>query len=217
MAEIVTTQFLVLRKTPYSETSLVLAGLSPDVGQVHFLVRGARRLGRRQFPVADLFRILNVQYRCGRGELHSWQSAEVATDFSGVARDARAFAVAGWLARFALGNVTGEVPHPRFFAALQVALGRLVQAAASAPADAATAVAALTAPVMVGAGMVFLDEHGLLPDYVDQPRLARQREWLLAMGAGAAEPRPLPPEDWDRLRDWVFHMLRFSDCRVPNL
>ena len=41
------TEFLILRKTPFSDSSLVVAGISPEHGQIHFMVRGARKLGKR--------------------------------------------------------------------------------------------------------------------------------------------------------------------------
>ncbi len=201
-----TTRFLVLRKTPYSESSLVLAGISPDAGQIHFLVRGARKLGRRHFPEADLFQILEVRYRRGSGTLCTWQGAEPEASFRGVAAVPACFAGACRLAAFALANVQEGLPAPRFFAAMAAALGRLADPGAGA--------AQAVSSSFVGAAMVFLDEHGLLPDHPDNERLERQRNWLLQ---AAEKPGPLPelPEtDWRNLEKWMTALLLHHECRM---
>jgi len=204
------TDFLVLRKTPYADTSLVVAGIAPEPGQLHFLVRGARRVGRRQFPVVDLFRVLQIQYREGRGELYTWQSADVVADFAGVAADVVAFQTAGWLARFALANVLPGVAQPRFFRALVVALDRLLKAAGQ-PGQAAARRHAITA----GACAVYLDESGLLaPDPAGLPPGPAAAE-LLRFGAGDVNLASLPPADWTSLHRWLLQNLQLHHCTVP--
>ena len=205
MDPLLTTRFLVLRKTPYAESSLVLAGISPDAGQLHFLVHGARRLGKKQFPVADLFALLSVQYRPGRGSLCRWHEVETERSFRGVAAAPARFAAACKLAHFALANVQEGLPHPRYFAALEVALARL----ANPQEEEKNTVAAAA----VGPALVFLDEHGLLPDCPDNERRRRQLAWLL-QAAGNAGPAPvLPPADWQKLENWTAELLRHHDCR----
>jgi hypothetical protein len=203
--ELKQSQFLVLRKTPYAEASLVVAGISPEFGQLHFIVRGTRRLGRRSFPLVDLFRVLSVQYRPGKGDLLAWSSAEQVADYAGVARDPEIFEAAGWLAKFALSNVPAQVEHTRFFQAMQVGLGRL-QAVVRRPEAAAVATA-----VRIGVSLVFLDESGQLPDYAHRPEQAGKLEFLLqmALGGAAIPERTLP--DWQRLEAWTLTQLRRAE------
>jgi recombinational DNA repair protein (RecF pathway) len=201
-----TTRFLVLRKTPYSESSLVVAGVSPDAGQIHFLVRGARKLGKRQFPAADLFQVLAVQYRHGRGSLCTWQAAEPEADYRAAAASPARFEAACRLAKFTLANVREGLAQPRHFAALQLALARL--------ADPAAAETDAVAAAFVGTALVFLDEHGLLPDYPDNERLERQRDWLLRAAETPGPAPVLPAADWRRLEAWLEALLRHHDCRV---
>lgn len=210
MGGIIETRFLVLRKTPYADTSLVVAGVAPGLGQLHFLVRGARRLGRRQFPVADLFRELLVQYRPGKGELFTWSSADLLTDFGALAREPALFAAGCTLARLALANVQAGLAQPRAYAALLVALRRLAAAVGAAAAAQAEAVQA----ALCGTGIVLLEEHGLLPDYAGRPELAAHRARLLAMGEAGAPPPPLDAAAWDRLREWLWRRLRGAEFRV---
>jgi len=210
-ASTIEAQFLVLRKTPYAETSLIVAGISPSHGQLHFLVRGGRRTGRRQFPLVDIFRLLRVQFRPGRGELYTWQAADAVAEFSGVASYPVAFRTAAWLAAFALGNVEANTPNPRFFRALCVALKRLSELAGP------EAVAPLAAAAVVGTALVFLDENGLLAHYTGDPQQEQRRELLLNMGHGDCQPPTLSLDDWHRLRTWAVALLHHSDSRVPPI
>lgn len=205
----VRTPFLILRKTPFSDTSMVVAGIAPEHGQLHFMVRGARRLGRREFPLVDLFRVLDVCYRPGRSDLLHWQQAELVSDFSGVARHPSTFAGACWLARFALENLLPGAAHPRFFAALTNALARLAHAGVSAAAP------SVADALIAGVGLVYLDEGGLLADYESDVQAARQCRILLDMAAGGPMPR-LTPENWAGLRAWMLVLLRETECAVPG-
>lgn len=203
---------LVLRKTSYAETSLIVAGLSPTHGQLHFLIRGGRRIGQRGSPVADLFRVLDVAYRPGRGDLHTLHSAELVTDFAGVAADLTTYNAAGWLGRFALANTLTDAETPRFYAAICAGLGRFVGVAGQPTSRTETLVCA----TIVGVVLVFLDEHGLLADApTDTPQQRRNLRALLTMGEGHAPPPDLPVAVWTRLAHWAERLLHHSDCRLP--
>jgi len=54
---------IVLRKTPFSESSLVIASLSAEHGRLDFLARGAMRVEKKRFPELDLFREVNVHFK----------------------------------------------------------------------------------------------------------------------------------------------------------
>ena len=209
---ILETSFLVLRRTPYAETSLIVAGLSPHHGQMHFVVRGARRTGARKFPIVDLFRLLSVHYRPGRSELIAWRSADLVRDFGAMARNHIVVSVAGWLARFVLANTHPAVAAPRLFQALTVAFGRL---AACTMSPSALPVEAACGAAVVGCGLVFLDEHGLLPSYSDEPVRARRVRDLLAGAEDEACPTSLGLEDWYPLQQWTIALLQYTDCLVP--
>ncbi len=207
--EQIITSFLVLRKTPYQESSLIVAGVSPE-GQVHFLVRGARKLSRKQFPVADLFRVLDVQYNVGRSDLHTWRIADVAEDYAEVARDPTTYQAAVWLARFALANFPHTVPQPSGFQAMVKALERLAKAAGTESAGSVAAVA------RIGVSLVFLAENGLLPHYPEDAQRESRRKLLLKMALGRHPVPKLKPEDYDRLEQWTHALLHHADCHVPG-
>ncbi len=208
------TEFLVLRKTVYSETSLVLAGLSADHGQLHFMARGARRWGRRDFPVADLFRVLAVTYRSGRGDLLSWHQAEVVEDLGGVAQGVATYAAATRLAKFTLANAPAGLPAPRFYRALRQALRWLDGAAAGQASFAPAATMAVAA--WSGATLAFLAEHGLLPTD-NTAAFATLAPAPAVTVLTAAETTGTPPvcdlAAWERLEAWLRGTLARADCR----
>jgi len=205
------TSLLVLRKSPYSESSLVVSGISPDFGRMSFMLRGARRIGRRQTGTVDLFRVMEVQFRQGPGELCSWRTADLTDDYAAVAGHPAVFRTATWLAAFALLNTPAMAPHPRFFHALKTALRRLAEAALHPP-PATWFLHAQT----VGACMVFLEEHGLLPDYAEQPARQVRRRLLLNAAEGCRETPMLTPQKWRQLAEWIEAMLLHGECRLPE-
>ena len=220
MADFLSTRLLILRKTPYSDTSLVVAGVSPEAGQLHFLVRGARRIGKRQFPLADLFRELAIQYRPGRGDLYSWHSAELVEDFSAVAQQPARFEAACRLARFALANLHAGIAQPRCYLALTVALRRLAAepaggpASVPGPAESTPAVPTAIETALVGMALVFLDEHGLLSTFPSALGGADAGAAWLAQAGGAAVTRPRSPEEGQRVRHWLRYALLDADFKA---
>lgn len=197
------TKFLILRKMNYSETSLIFAGLSPDFGQLHYLARGARRVSRRSFPVADVFRILSVKYRPGKSDLHHWQDIDIVNDFHDLAGNQQTYAAACRLARFTLTNTASETPAKRYYQSLVIALGRLQKMALNPPRDLEKMV---LGPVIC-AVIVYLDENGLLPDYRNKPRARERRDALLAAGEGHRQLPRVTPATWQKLDAWLQRTL----------
>jgi recombinational DNA repair protein (RecF pathway) len=203
---LVTTDYLVLRKTPYAETSLVVAGITPDHGQVHLILKGARRLGKRSFPALDLFRQVRVSYREGKGEMHSPSEVEPVEDFGNLARHVGLYRSAGQLARFVLSNVLPDVAHPAVFQALRVALARFAAAEAEP--------AGLADSAHVCLHLAYLHEGGWLSGQNDE-RTQRQCAQLLDMALGGS-PLALRPETWRELRNWTESLLRQAEFQIPE-
>lgn len=197
------TEFLILRKTNYSETSLIFAGLSPDYGQLHFLARGARRVGRRSFPVADVFRILSVKYHPGKSDLLHWQDIDVIKDFHDVAGNQKIYTAACRLAGFTLKNTASETPAKRYYQALGIALGRLQKMALTPPRD----LDKMALAPVICALIVYLDENGLLPDYRGKPGARNRRDALLAAGEGRSPLPRVTPATWQKLDAWLQRTL----------
>ena len=60
------TRYMILRKTPFRDTSLVVAGISADHGRLDFVLKGARAIGKKQFPTAGVFREFLLEFRPSR-------------------------------------------------------------------------------------------------------------------------------------------------------
>lgn len=206
-----TTHFIVLRKTPYGESSVVAAGLSEGEGRMAFLVRGARRLGRREYPVVDLFRCLRVRFRSGtRSSLHRWFGADGVDDFGALARHSRRYLCAAALARFLLRETAEGAPMPQTYTALHAGLRRLAEAAPNTHED------ILLPAVRVGILLTFLHENGELDVDSFRGKDEEQLQLLLRMAAGEERVPRLTPSTWCRLDKWTRRLLESADYRFDT-
>jgi recombinational DNA repair protein (RecF pathway) len=201
----VTCEALVLRKTPFSETSLILYTLTRTAGQQHFLLKGARRHGRRAFPEADLMRRVEIVYRPARqSTLHTAREVTCVVSYDRIAQRPAAFAAAGWLCRFALENTVGDAPAPELYAALELAFARLSEPAPLPP-----------RAIVLGVCFVALAEHGVLPELADQAHLQAELARMTRFALTATEPLPpYPAASWDDLHRWMRSYLPRAGLRL---
>ena len=54
--------FIPLAKTPFNDSDIIFRGLTPDYGKVSMLVRRAGQISRTSYPVADIFRELDIEF-----------------------------------------------------------------------------------------------------------------------------------------------------------
>lgn len=204
-AEIGSIDGLVLRKTPYSESSLVVAVLTPDEGQQHFMLKGERRPGKKRFPAADLFRHVRIGYRPSKRELHTAREIDCVTAYDAIAGTPLHYRTATWLCRLALRNTVAQVPAPDLFAALENAFCRLAGPQCN------------RAAIVLGVCFVLLDEAGLLPELPPAGAHARQLHGLVAF---AMRPEAPPPDyaaaNWDELGRWMKNFWRQVGLRLPT-
>lgn len=144
---------LVLRRHPYSESSLVVWVLTRQEGLVHLLARGAYRPRSRYFAVLDLFDELELEWRPARGggDLGQLVEGRLLQRRRGPTRDLRSFRAATTaLELAAIGSRPGQ-PEPRLFDLLSGALDALDRGEADPEA------------ILVEFELGFLREHGLAP------------------------------------------------------
>lgn len=204
------TDYLVLRKTAYGDTSMVVAGLTRDCGQAHFLVRGGRKVTRKATPVVDLFRVLAVVYVPGRSDLMNWRQADPVRDYGGLAGDLRLYQVACWLARFALANTCNDMECLELFSAMCTGLGHLRDAAHSQK-----AIPGLPEAVKCGVCLAYLSENGLLPSYRHGSAESGRLDLLLRSARGLIAPPDLGQSTWQELLEWATGLLLTADCKLP--
>jgi DNA repair protein RecO len=200
---------VVLRKHPYSESSLIVTVLSADAGQMRFMVRGALRLGRRHFPDLDLLRLVRVQYReSTRTELQTASGVETLRSFPGLTAATRRYQGATWLAQLALGNTVEHAPATQLVQALLAGLARLEQWPAERPLDGLA--------ITLAVAFVALAEHGVLPELAAGSAAAQAQERMLL--AGLDESHPLPTYDlpqWLALGQWVAGQMQRAGMVFP--
>lgn len=86
---------LILRRTPYGESSLVVQLLTELQGRVHLLAKGAYRRTSRYFAVLDLFDSLELEWSNSRtSELGLLRAGSVATRRRNLTRDLDTYRVA---------------------------------------------------------------------------------------------------------------------------
>jgi len=121
VSEPVTAEVIVLRLTPYRESALVAAGLSPEYGRVDMIAHGARKSDGKAFPVLDLYRHLAVTFVPPRqgGELAAVKELELVNAFPDLARRMENLEFMAKVGRFLLRNTVPDSPQPMTFDALR--------------------------------------------------------------------------------------------------
>ena len=191
---------LVLRRRNYSETSLIVAILTPDRGVVHLMVKGGARRSKAGQDVLDLFRIVTASWRPSRtGDLHTARTVSVQDSFEAVARDPDLFAVVGWLSRYILNNSESEGTNPNLYRAF---VGLLARIQRGEPPPAAAAWTAIM--------LAMAQEDGILPHYSDDHDRRFQQIINAICDPDAAFPA-YEPNIWAGLRDWCASVYIQSD------
>jgi recombinational DNA repair protein (RecF pathway) len=206
-SSIETTDGIVLRKTAYSETSLIIAVLTPSQGQMSFMLKGARRSGKRAFVEVDLFRHVSISYRpSSRSELHTARTAECLTAFDVVATEPAHFRLMSCLARLILDHSHAGAPIPQVYAGLLGTLQRL-QRDRDAP----------SVPLLLANTLLLLADEGLLPDYSADPETEAKLRGLMQLPL--SPEAPIPPyadHDWSALKEWLEGLALEVDVVLPK-
>lgn len=190
------TDYMILRRTPYMESSLIVSGISPDFGRLDLLLRGARKTGKKSFPFAGLFRELSIEFRLPRGEqtLASLQNHEPVRTHDDLASSTETYLAACDFASFLLRHTRFQLPVPRTFRALSCMFARA--ASDRTP-----------SPWLPYAQLVFLHENG----FVSVPQ---EKEHILCSVFDFAEgrtetPPPFSPRYLTLFTAWI-HALSDS-------
>ena len=195
------TDFIALRKVPYTDNSLILSGISGEFGRLGFLIKGA--YSRKEFPALDIFRLYHVDFLPGREDLSKLRAVDLVEDFGGVAADYSRYQAAAWISAFSMLNVMPNLPHPFFTNAVEVALRRLANKKDNV--DAVKTCVALS----------FIFEEGWLAHAVHTENGSEQCRQLLEMAGGSEGPN-LSDDSWREQLEWCLQLLRINECRLPG-
>ena len=185
---------MVLRKTEYSESSLISAVLTVDAGQHHFLFKGVRKSTRNKFPAVDLFRRLRIIYQPStKSDLSTVRETELIQSHDAIALKADNFATAVWLSKFILKNTQFNISVPDVFQALNIAFSRL-----------SSDLCVSHRPIVIGIYFIVLADNGLLPEYPDDPTLQSGFDQMIRFALNIQSPVPdFSPSTWEKLENWT--------------
>jgi DNA repair protein RecO (recombination protein O) len=142
----------VLRRHPYSESSLVVAALTRRHGLQRFLARGAYRPRSRYFAVLDYFDELELEWTPSRsGDLHALLAGTVCKRRRGITRDLERYCAATSVLELATLGARPGLSETALYDSLSESLDDLDRGSALADA------------VRVRFELGFLRSHGLTP------------------------------------------------------
>ncbi|HBC88322.1 MAG TPA: DNA repair protein RecO [Lentisphaeria bacterium] len=197
----ISTPVLVLRKTPYSETSIIAATLSPEHGRLDFMIKGARQISRKKFPQVDLFRELEVHFHHNNSGLNNIHSVELISSFDNIASFPSNYLSGCEIATFVLRNSQSMIPSPEVYSALKTSFSALSSSKTDIP---------WTALLK----LVYLDEHGFLPEDMDLSGDSKKQEVMenLLDAVILGSPLPdFPSKTWQKLAEWADKLCKYHE------
>ncbi len=128
-----TTAAILLRKTRFSETSLIVTWFTRDCGRLKTVVKGALRPKSRFAGVLDLFYDCDISIaRSAKSELHTLREAELQDARVGLRTDHRRVALASYFVELIELTTEPEQPAPELHDLLRRAFNFLNQNPAEA-------------------------------------------------------------------------------------
>ena len=187
---ILKTRYMILRKTPFRDTSLVVAGISAEHGRLDFVLKGARAIGKKQFPTADVFREFLVEFRPSRRPefMPSLVSMDLTAPHDGIAQSMDCYLAACAFAAETLRRAQPMLEMPLAWQAFSVMLTRMERSLSP------------KIPLML-ARLAVLREHGFLSGIVPYPELIAPL-FQCAVNADAAWP-DIDETALNRIDSWV--------------
>lgn len=198
----------MLDKRPYRESALLTSGLSPDYGKMSFVIHGAQKLSEKNFPAADLFRELEVEFEDDGNvakELYTAKNIDLITNFDAIAENTKAFTMATRIGSFLLKNSVAGVPQPYTYDTLRSVLANLAQLDCGHPPW-----TLLQSSVILKTAHLY--ENGLLPE----PRSTEQSDFLENLVASGIDNSDLPacPEQyWNSLNLWLNSLIEYHQLK----
>jgi len=189
------TTYMILRKTPFRDTSLIVAGISPDFGRLDFMLRGARSIGKKSFPIAGVFREYSISFRpsSASGGMSSLVSMELLATHDRLAESMACYLAACDMASMLIRIAPPMLEIPYIWKAFSVMLSRMERTGTPEPAR-------------MLARLVCLKEHGGLSEFV--PFAETLPELFRCALDAESDVQNIPQEQIDRMISWVDTALR---------
>lgn len=111
-----TTPAILLRKTPWSETSLIVTWLTENFGAIRTMARAARKPGSAFAGKLDVFYRMDISFALSRrGDLHALREVEVLSVFQAGSAGSAGFYLAAYFAELSGMVAPAMAPAPEIF------------------------------------------------------------------------------------------------------
>ena len=209
MKKIISTRIIVLKKTAYQESSLIVSSISAEYGRLDFLVKGARRITQKEQPIVDIFRELDVKFRESSSDLNSPQSLDLVEENDKIALNPDVFIEVSRLTSFLLKNIYPHISCERVYAAFKILLKK----------SAAGRIETFDFTLLK---LVFLSENGLLPSHFETSSNSslqyiaeekKQRNFLnklISYAEGKSNIPVFSSEYQNKFMAWVINQCRYN-------
>ena len=200
------TELIILRTVNYGETSLILHCLSPELGRISVLARGAKKISKKSFPEIGLFRVYSANLgKSANGEMYSLKSIELNQQNDRLASTPSLMEFSGAFSQFSLSSSFEEVPCPVYFYCLVDCLQKIE-----------------TTPTPINAWIcrllvTYLMEQGLFPDINLTPQQKTIINTLLDKDSNNLESLDLKADQWRDLKNWTLKIAIFSEIDLPKV
>ena len=210
MNKTISTNIIVLKKLPYQESSLIISSISAEYGKIDFVVKGARKITKKEQPIVDIFRELSVEYRESKNGLNTPLSLDLLKEYDKIALHPDIFIGISQIALFLRKNSYPHVPCNRVYSAFKLLLEKSTDGS-------------IDAFDLTLLKLVFLHENGLLPEHFEttidslhqltaeemQQRKFLNRLILYAEGKKQNIPK-LSPEYKNKFSSWVTNLCCYN-------
>jgi len=198
---------IILRTRPLTETSLIVHWLTPELGRIATVAKGARRPKSPFAGKLDLFYAADFSFiRSRRSELHTLREASLRETHGAIRENILKLQQAGYLAAFIEQTTEMESPLPEIF---ELARGFLKWLCGHEP----------RTQNIFALELKLLRELGLMPDLGETrltPGAKKIAQTLLASDwAGSARLQPSPAQTRE-LQQWLHGFLIFHLGRLPR-
>jgi DNA repair protein RecO (recombination protein O) len=158
------THGIITRTRPLSETSLIVHWITPDLGRLATVAKGARRAGSPFTGKIDLFYSADFSFNRSRhSELHVLREVSLRETLPAIREDIGKLQQAGYAVAFLEQATESETPMPEIYATIRGFLDQLAQRKLT-PAD------------IFALEFKLLTELGLAPDIAETPLSAGSKK-----------------------------------------
>ena len=206
--EIKKTSVIILRKTPYKETSIIVSSISPDYGRLDFIIRGALQITKIKSPIVDLFRELEIEFKEKGGDLQTPSAMDLITAYDNISLYPKYFNTVCRIAAFLTKNTFSNVSCKNVYSAFKNILTIL-----------SSGMEVQHPETLIR--LVYLHENGLLPkalsDFNNRTALKQNKfiTHLIKFAMGEIESLPnLNEEYWSRFNSWILNLCRFHHLYI---